>query len=58
MIDGGVVPSDTHDVFVQGTYVANKRTYHVLIALDDAAVAASPRTSFSITSSLTCLQSK
>ena len=57
MIDGGIVPTDTTDVYVQGSYVKNSKQYHVLIALDDAAAAANPRLPFTITSNLTCLKS-
>jgi hypothetical protein len=53
VVDGGVVPSSV-DVFVQGSYVAAPGEYHVLIGLDDGALAA--RTPFTITSSLTCLK--
>ena len=54
MVDGGVVPKGTNDVFVQGTYVRSPREYHVLIGLDDGALDA--RAPFTITSNLTCLK--
>lgn len=56
VIDGGIVPKDTTNLFIQGSYVKNSRQYHVLIALDDGAASASPRASFTITSNLTCLK--
>ena len=56
VVDGGIVPKDTTDLFIQGSYVKNSKQYHVLIALDDAAAAASPRAPFTITSNLTCLK--
>jgi hypothetical protein len=56
VIDGGIVPTDTTNVYLQGSYVRNSRQYHVLIALDDAAAAESPRAPFTITSNLTCLK--
>jgi len=56
VIDGGVVPTDTTNVYIQGSYVGNARQYHVLIALDDAAAAENPRAPFTITSNLTCLK--
>ena len=56
VIDGGVVPTDTTNVYLQGSYVRNSRQYHVLIALDDATASESPRAPFTITSNLTCLK--
>lgn len=56
VIDGGIVPRDTTDLFIQGSYVKNSKQYHVLIALDDGAASAPPRTPFTITSNLTCLK--
>lgn len=56
VIDGGIVPTDTTNVYQQGSYVQNSKQYHVLIALDDAAAAASPRAPFTITSNLTCIK--
>ena len=50
------MPTDTTNVYLQGSYVKNPKQYHVLIALDDAAAAASPRAPFTITSNLTCLK--
>jgi hypothetical protein len=55
VISGGVVPQST-DVFVQGSYVESPSKFHVLIGLDDAAVAVSPRTPFQIDTNLTCLK--
>jgi hypothetical protein len=55
VVSGGVVPLST-DVFVQGSYVQSPSKFHVLIGLDDAAVAASPRAPFQINTNLTCLQ--
>ena len=51
VVDGGVVADNT-GVFVQGTYVASKGEYHVLIGLAPGATAAP----FNITSNLTCLK--
>ncbi len=54
VIDGGVLTQD-HDIYVQGSYVANPGEYHVRIGFDDAAVAAGVHP-FAITSHLTCLK--
>jgi hypothetical protein len=54
VIDGGVLTQD-HDIYVQGSYVANPGEYHVRIGFDDAAVAAGVHP-FTITSHLTCLK--
>lgn len=54
VIDGGVVTQD-HDIYVQGSFVANPGEYHVRIGFDDAAVAAGVHP-FTITSHLTCLK--
>ncbi len=54
VVDGGVVPKQTNDVFVQGSYVESPSEYHVLIGIDDAALAT--RAPFTITSNLTCLK--
>ena len=56
VIDGGVVPKNTTDLFIQGSYVKNSKQYHVLIALDDGAASAPTPTPFTITSNLTCLK--
>ena len=53
VIDGGVVPS-RFDVYQQGTYVKRPSEYHVLINLDNEALA--NRAPFTITSNLTCLK--
>lgn len=53
VIDGGVVPSRL-DVYMQGTYVANRSEYHVLLGLDEDNLG--DRTPFTITSNLTCLK--
>ena len=53
VVDGGVFPDST-DVYIQGSYVESPSKYHVLIGLDDEALAT--RTPFSITSNLTCLK--
>jgi hypothetical protein len=55
VIDGGVLPH-SRDVYVQGTYFQSPSKYHVLIALDDAAAAASPRPTFQVDTNLTCLE--
>lgn len=53
VLDGGVAPANT-DVFQQGTFIVPAEgEYHVLLGLDDAAVAAGP-TAFEITSHLIC----
>lgn len=54
VIDGGVLTQD-HDIYVQGSYVANPGEYHVRIGFDDAAVVAGVHP-FTITSHLTCLK--
>ena len=54
VIDGGVL-TQNHDIYVQGSYVANPGEYHVRIGFDDAAVAAGVHP-FTITSHLTCLK--
>ena len=54
VIDGGILTQD-HDIYVQGSYVANPGEYHVRIGFDDAAVAAGVHP-FTITSHLTCLK--
>jgi hypothetical protein len=54
VIDGGILTQD-HDIYVQGSYVANPGEYHVRIGFDDAAVAAGVH-AFTITSHLTCLK--
>jgi hypothetical protein len=55
VIDGGVLPHSS-DVYVQGSYVQSPGKYHVLIGLDDAAAAASPRPTFQVDTNLTCLE--
>jgi hypothetical protein len=57
VVDGGVLTQDdaNHDIYVQGSYVANPGEYHVRIGFDDAAVAAGVHP-FTITSHLTCLK--
>jgi hypothetical protein len=55
VIDGGVAPRST-DVYVQGSYIKSPSEFHVLIGLDDAAAAASPRATFLIDTHLTCLK--
>jgi hypothetical protein len=54
VVDGGVSTQD-HDIYVQGSFVANPGEYHVQIGFDDAAVAAGVHP-FTITSHLTCLK--
>ncbi|HEY8000497.1 MAG: hypothetical protein ACHQJ5_10600 [Vicinamibacteria bacterium] len=55
VLGGGVVPLST-DVFIQGSYVESPSKFHVLLGLDDAAAAASPRVPFQINTNLTCLK--
>jgi hypothetical protein len=54
VIDGGVFPHSS-DVYVQGSYIQSPSKYHVLIGLDDAAAAASPRPTIQVDTNLTCL---
>jgi hypothetical protein len=54
VVDGGILTQD-HDIYVQGSYVANPGEYHVRIGFDDNAVAAGVH-AFTITSHLTCLK--
>lgn len=53
VVDGGVGPDST-DVYQQGSYIAGRGEYHVLMGVDDAA-SASPF-SFTFTSHLICLK--
>jgi hypothetical protein len=55
VINGGAFPRST-DVYLQGSYVASPKKFHVLLALDDAAAAASPRPVFQVDTSLICLK--
>jgi hypothetical protein len=55
VIDGGVFPHSS-DVYVQGSYIQSPSKYHVLIGLDDAAAAASPRPTIQVDTNLTCLE--
>ena len=54
VVDGGILTQD-HDIYVQGSYVANPGEYHVRIGFDDNAVAAGVH-AFTITSHLTCMK--
>ncbi|MQA73072.1 MAG: hypothetical protein GEU88_01745 [Solirubrobacterales bacterium] len=51
VIDGGVFPGDTN-VFQQGSYVPNRKEYHVLLGFRDPALAQS----FTLSSHLVCLK--
>ena len=55
VVTGGVSPLST-DVYVQGSYIESPKVFHVLVALDDAAAAASPRPTFQVDTNLTCLK--
>jgi hypothetical protein len=55
VVDGGIL-TQNHDIYVQGSYVANPGEYHVRIGFDDGAVAAGQVQPFTITSHLTCLK--
>ena len=53
VVDGGI-QTDNVDVYQQGTYIAGRGEYHVLMGLDDGAVA-TPVT-FNYSSHLICLK--
>ena len=55
VMNGGVVPRST-DVYVQGSYVVSPKKFRVLIGLDDAAAAMSPRPVIQVDTNLTCLK--
>jgi hypothetical protein len=55
VINGGAFPRST-DVYLQGSYVQSPKKFHVLLALDDAAAASSPRPVIQVDTSLICLK--